>query len=234
MVFYRTFCVWSCIRISCSYYSSSLWNFLSFVVLHQGSALSPYLFALVMDEVTRDIQDGIPWCMLFADDVVVGNLIPCLGCLPSGPLSALDFTEGRFFWRPGEKLLPPPFSLIIHYIPNFLQWSAHHTSMFENLKFHTGITQFSSHLMSARHRGLFCSFPSYPNLYFFHHLHQLLLNMATGCFGISQIDFQLEPTWSDFSLSVSKDAVNSSNSCRSTRSSMFQNPPTTYMCQVFI
>jgi hypothetical protein len=28
--------------------------------LHQGSALSPYLFALVMDEITRDIQGGIP------------------------------------------------------------------------------------------------------------------------------------------------------------------------------
>jgi hypothetical protein len=39
--------------------------------LHQGSALSPYLFALVMDEVTRDIQGGIPWCMLFVDDVVL-------------------------------------------------------------------------------------------------------------------------------------------------------------------
>jgi hypothetical protein len=39
--------------------------------LHQGSALSPYLFALVMDEVTRDIQGGISWCMLFADDVVL-------------------------------------------------------------------------------------------------------------------------------------------------------------------
>jgi hypothetical protein len=39
--------------------------------LHQGSALSPYLFALVMDDVTRDIQGGISWCMLFVDDVVL-------------------------------------------------------------------------------------------------------------------------------------------------------------------
>jgi hypothetical protein len=33
--------------------------------------LSPYLFALVMDEVTREIQGSIPWCMLFIDDVVL-------------------------------------------------------------------------------------------------------------------------------------------------------------------
>jgi hypothetical protein len=39
--------------------------------LHQGSALSPYLFALVMNEVTRDIQGGIPWCMLFTNDLVL-------------------------------------------------------------------------------------------------------------------------------------------------------------------
>jgi hypothetical protein len=29
------------------------------IVLHQGLALSPYLFALVIDEVTRDIQGDI-------------------------------------------------------------------------------------------------------------------------------------------------------------------------------
>jgi len=39
--------------------------------LHQGSALNPYLFSLLMDEVTTDIQDDITWCMLFADDVVL-------------------------------------------------------------------------------------------------------------------------------------------------------------------
>jgi Reverse transcriptase (RNA-dependent DNA polymerase) len=28
--------------------------------LHQGSALSPYIFTLVMDEITKDIQEDIP------------------------------------------------------------------------------------------------------------------------------------------------------------------------------
>jgi Reverse transcriptase (RNA-dependent DNA polymerase) len=39
--------------------------------LHQGSVLSPYIVTLVMDEITKDIQRNIPWCMLFVDDVVL-------------------------------------------------------------------------------------------------------------------------------------------------------------------
>jgi hypothetical protein len=39
--------------------------------LHQRSTLNPYLFALVMDMVLRDIQGDISWCMLFSDDIVL-------------------------------------------------------------------------------------------------------------------------------------------------------------------
>jgi hypothetical protein len=46
-------------------------DFLINIGLHQGSALSAYLFAFVVDDVTSDIQGGIPLGILFADDVVL-------------------------------------------------------------------------------------------------------------------------------------------------------------------
>jgi hypothetical protein len=39
--------------------------------LHQESTLSPYIFTLVMDEITNDVQGDISWCKLFTDDVVL-------------------------------------------------------------------------------------------------------------------------------------------------------------------
>jgi Reverse transcriptase (RNA-dependent DNA polymerase) len=41
------------------------------IELHQGSVLNLYIFNLVMDEITKDIQRYIPWCILFVDDVVL-------------------------------------------------------------------------------------------------------------------------------------------------------------------
>jgi len=52
-------------------YGGIISNFSITIGLHQGSALSLFLFAIVMDELTRAIQDKIPWCMLFTDDIVL-------------------------------------------------------------------------------------------------------------------------------------------------------------------
>ncbi|KAF3661866.1 hypothetical protein FXO37_12745 [Capsicum annuum] len=39
--------------------------------LHQGLTLSPFVFALVMDVLTRKIAVEVPYCLLFTDDVVL-------------------------------------------------------------------------------------------------------------------------------------------------------------------
>ncbi|KAK3552267.1 hypothetical protein QTP86_006076 [Hemibagrus guttatus] len=41
------------------------------VGLHQGSALSPFLFALVMDQLSEEVRQESPWTMMFADDIVI-------------------------------------------------------------------------------------------------------------------------------------------------------------------
>ena len=41
------------------------------VGLHQGSALSPYLFLILMDVLTEGVRNEVPESMMFADDIVL-------------------------------------------------------------------------------------------------------------------------------------------------------------------
>ena len=41
------------------------------VGLHQGSALNPFLFAMIMDRLMNEVRREPPWTMLFADDIVI-------------------------------------------------------------------------------------------------------------------------------------------------------------------
>ena len=38
---------------------------------HQGSVLSPLLFILVLEALSREFHTGVPWELLYADDLVV-------------------------------------------------------------------------------------------------------------------------------------------------------------------
>jgi len=41
------------------------------VGLHQGSALSPLLFVIVMEAISREFRVALPWELLYADDLAV-------------------------------------------------------------------------------------------------------------------------------------------------------------------
>ena len=38
------------------------------VGVHQGSALSPLLFIIVLEALSREFRTGLPWELLYADD----------------------------------------------------------------------------------------------------------------------------------------------------------------------
>jgi len=39
------------------------------VGMHQGSALSPFLFVMVMEALSREFRVALPWELLYADDL---------------------------------------------------------------------------------------------------------------------------------------------------------------------
>ena len=41
------------------------------VGLHQGSGLSPFLFTMVLDTISEECRNGLPWELLFADDLAI-------------------------------------------------------------------------------------------------------------------------------------------------------------------
>ena len=41
------------------------------VGLHQGSVLRSFLFAIIIDVLSKDVRKGTPWELLFADDMAI-------------------------------------------------------------------------------------------------------------------------------------------------------------------
>ena len=41
------------------------------VGVHQGSVLSPLLFILVLEALSREFRSGLPWKLFYADDLVI-------------------------------------------------------------------------------------------------------------------------------------------------------------------
>ena len=62
-------------------------NFNVDVGLHQGSALSPYLFLILIDVLTEGVRKKVPESMMIADDIVL-----CGG-------REVDMTEYLDTWR---------------------------------------------------------------------------------------------------------------------------------------
>ncbi|GJV02039.1 ataxia telangiectasia mutated family protein [Tanacetum coccineum] len=60
-------------RISQAEVRTALWKMgrNKVVGLHQGLTISPYLFVLILDKLSKEIQKDILWCLIFTDDIVL-------------------------------------------------------------------------------------------------------------------------------------------------------------------
>lgn len=47
-----------------------IYTFSNIISLNQDSAFSSYLFASIIDNLSRHIQDKVSWCLLLADNIV--------------------------------------------------------------------------------------------------------------------------------------------------------------------
>ena len=64
-------CVYGC-KNSCKNSLCMAYNgFEVKVSMHQGSALSPLLFVIVMEALSREFRVALPWELLYADDLAV-------------------------------------------------------------------------------------------------------------------------------------------------------------------
>ena len=46
------------------------------VGVHQGSVLSPLLFIIVLEALSREFRTGCPWELFYADDLVIAAETP--------------------------------------------------------------------------------------------------------------------------------------------------------------
>ena len=56
--------------------------------LHQGSALSPFLFIMLVDTISQDVQNELPWEVLYADDLAIIDVT-------SKQIPKTDWSHGR-------------------------------------------------------------------------------------------------------------------------------------------
>lgn len=54
-------------------------EFLGTIELYQGSASFTFCFNLIRNEMTREIQDKVRWCITFAHDIILVD--QTMGCL---------------------------------------------------------------------------------------------------------------------------------------------------------